>query len=748
MTIRIDNICGRPVIKINDEILSPMMVTIISDFSNIHNFNRDYYINLYNSGIKIFFLMCDNAWFYKEAEENLKIVLEQVYEAIPEAYFIIRIGLHPPIDWCEKNPDECFTYNNQKPPIWFPLETHSVEYPMLYSLASEKWREDAKVELEKTINYISQSKYAERIIGYFLAAGGTSEWYYQHNLESNNQYGDFSEAFKKSFSKFLSVKYKDDNEIKAFWKDENASINNPKIYGLEERFFVKKFDDQFWYDDERPPIQEEISCLDKNIGSFLNIDNFKGVFDFYQAWHKAVADSQLYFAKFIKNKFSNNILVGSFYGSLGCTDYFSSGTASSTLEILNSGYVDFLASPGVYVNRQPGGFSGQRELVDSFRLRNMIHISEEDTRTYLDGNYYQCLFDCYDIHDSINILKRDFGRTLSNETYAWWFDQIYGGGRYKHQEIYKLFSIQQEIIKKAFKSGSKKNSEIAYIYDEESLHTISNLSTKDIVERFRNYEAEYVGAPADYYFHNDLKNSNMPDYKMYVFFNTFYLTSEERKVIKNKLKKNNATAIWIYASGIINPDKNNQFDVENIEDLIEIKIEQKNTIIFPKFRFKENNVFNLNQDAIYGLSNKPVNSNILIGLQDRYSLLSPVFYSADQKSKNVAFYLQNKLPAISIKECNGFTSIFYGAKQITSDIVRQFAKFAGCHIYSETDDCIYISDEFITIHAKSTGQKNIRLKGLFNVKEIYTDKFFGKKTDFIEFNMKLGETYTFNLERC
>ena len=51
-------------------------------------------------------------------------------------------------------------------------------------------------------------------------------------------------------------------------------------------------------------------------------------------------------------------------------DFIGGGTAGGVLKILDSGVVDFLAAPGNYDCRQPGGYIAQREMQDSFRIRD------------------------------------------------------------------------------------------------------------------------------------------------------------------------------------------------------------------------------------------------------------------------------------------------------------------------------------------------------------------------------------------
>ena len=51
--------------------------------------------------------------------------------------------------------------------------------------------------------------------------------------------------------------------------------------------------------------------------------------------------------------------------------------------------------------------------------------------------------------------------------------------------------------------------------------------------------------------HDDLARPDMPEYKLYIFLNTLYLTSAERSVIKKRVQGDNKVAVWIYAPGVL-----------------------------------------------------------------------------------------------------------------------------------------------------------------------------------------------------
>ena len=136
----------------------PMAMTV--------RFNKpDYIHDLGQSGMKVFFLMTNTEWLRpgkdyvdengeKQHEpsgmeafiHNAEVLLKEV----PDAYIIVRIGLHPPVDWMEENPDELITYQDgSHEPSILMSEVHKDDVPGMYVFASEKWQHDAREALKE-----------------------------------------------------------------------------------------------------------------------------------------------------------------------------------------------------------------------------------------------------------------------------------------------------------------------------------------------------------------------------------------------------------------------------------------------------------------------------------------------------------------------------------------------------------------------------------------------------------------------
>ena len=130
-------------------------------------------------------------------------------------------------------------------------------------------------------------------------------------------------------------------------------------------------------------------------------------------------------------------------------------------------------------------------------------------------------------------------------------------------------------------------------------------------------------------------------------------------------------------------------------------------------------------------------------LYDTY--MYPTVYSVDEGAENLAYFLTTGIPAVTVKECDGFISVLHGSKYLKSDEVRQIARFAGCHIYSESDDTLYANSNFIVHHAAGSGKKKIQFKKKCSPYEVYEQRFYAKDVSEIEFDSYLGETKTFKL---
>ena len=754
---KIESHNGRPAIMVDGVAYPPSFMTVRTRDNGGKDvvFDSEYFKKLGEAGIKVYFFHCNTLWIQPNSLELFDKEARALLEVVPDAYIIPRIGLHPTAEWLLSNPDECIKYSDgYQPSMRLYTESYEADMPMIYSLSSQKWREAATAALIELWQEIMKLPYYDRIIGCFPAAGKTSEWMYPCPVidTENKRTLGHSEAFKREFSEFLRITYGSDEGLRAAWRRDDVSIDNPKIPSYDELYFAKICD----FDAARPkslrsycPVPKAF-CNGTHIGSFTDLDNYPHVFDFIRAWHFGTARSQIHFAKAFKSIAPDRI-IGMCYGSQGCDDQIMSSRNGATRLILDSPYYDFMLNPSVYENRQPGGAVAQRIVEDSFALHNKIYISQEDTRTCAENRMFKNQYSVYDMTDTENALKREYGKNVCTDLASWWFDQLLGGGRYKYNEVFNLFKRQQQIGVEAYSLDRTKTNEIAFIFDEESMQAASRQTTYELVEMLRNYELPYIGTGYDQYYHDDMANPDMPPHKLYVFVNTLLLTEEERRAIKERLKRERATALWLYAPGFIDPTAEKKMSAENIGDIVGFDIEMENDCFDANFRWSgENHKISegLDKRELFGNMNKKRTFGSLLPFDHSYwdSYLYPLFYPKDESVVNLAYFASTGYPAVSVKELDGYTSIFYGAKHIDSRTLRAIAKFAGVHIYSETDDTIYVGRNYITFHAAKAGKKHIKLPAKSTVTEVYENKVYAVNAEEFSFDAYFGETKMFRIE--
>lgn len=761
----IQNCNGEPAIVIDGVAYPPMGMTT-------HIQKPDYLRSLGEAGVKVFFLPAVTRWFSPEKRwkdengaehvepsgiEQFKRDAEMLLDAVPDAYVFLRLYLNPPPEWVESHPDELMRYSDgsTKPAI---LASNDKLYtlPGMYSLCSEAWRRDGDKALGEFFDEIDSLPYADRIVGFFLGAAGTNEWYPINPLTDYEKgvYADFSPAFRKSYGEFLREKYGTEEALRRAWKKPDAAFENPVIPDLSERLYThvddRILDAMLHYESAPRMIGKKIELNpehEANLGVFLNAENFQHVADFYNAWHHGTADTIVHFAKTVRKRYDGK-LVGAFYGAYGCTDFFDFSTAEATLSIMDSGAVDFLAAPGVYNNREPGGYVAQREMNDSFRLRNQIYIAEEDSRTHREDDFYRDAMGLYTVKDSITTLKRDFARNLCEETYAWWLDQHEGGGRYMDGDIYRLFRRQNEIGRFAYSLDRTKENDIALIYDQESVHYVSQNTSTLMLDYYRTSDLGRIGAPVDYYFHNDMANPRMRDYKMYLMINVFCLTDAEREAIRRKAAKNGATVVWLYAPGFIDPGREPRMSNRYIEELTGIRVGRIDATRSPRFRVAEEEHPALryaDRDRRYGWIDRDVHSNVWLGTVLTPPYTNPAFYVDDEDAEVLGRYCIDGKAALALKKTGGFTSIYCAPQILRSELLASFAEYSGCHLYTHTDDCVYANRNFVCIHASFTGKRTLYFPKPCSPYEVYERRYYGRDTDRVELDMRLGDTLMFSL---
>ena len=704
---------GLPAVHINDHPVYFMMMMpspYVKD-EDIVKSSRDFAaadINLYSDIASTMPSFACKDWWLDEKSYDFTIVdrrLQSFIDANPNALVILRIKLDPPGWWMDRYPDDHSQYLKDGK----PLSSGGV------SMASVRWENAYEHMLRHMIRHIEGGANADHIIGYLPAGGISGEWYwYGHRLG----FVDYSPAARERFRKWLKEKYVSDLALQTAWKRKDVTISSAMFPDSLTR---RK--------------SEYLSFRDpRQAAEYLDARQF--LID--MTTHNVIKSCAI-----VKEETGGNKLAGVFYGysllRAGLSrvtrknqwgDLANNGQ-SDLYRVLSSPVIDFITTPPSYGKRRggdPGNLIGGA-FIYSMHLHNKFFIDEEDIRTHLFEDK-SLPYRTSTLDETISVLHRASGWSLTKGNGIWWF--LLAGNHLFHQEdIMQTVKELKKIGDKSLQYDKTSVSEVAFFADEVSLNYLADDDHPVVVSSMWNqYErAVHMGTPFDFYILQDIAVPNLPDYKVYVFLNTYYTTPELRKIIAEKVRKNNAVAVWIYAPGFVT---NEGLSEEAMRELtgITIKHEVKREKSALKF-------MNTNHPITAAVKKSPSFNE-----QELDILMGPRFW-ADDESVIILGESEGR-PALVVKEEKNWRSV-YSAFPLTKELLQGICDYAGVHVYNRDFDVFFANRSYMMVHAVSDGLKEINLPANYRVTELITGKKYGR-TKNIKITLSKMDTRIFHLE--
>jgi hypothetical protein len=637
------------------------------------------------------FLSPENKYDFKKIDKELNGILAND----PDAYFVPRISIRVPTWWKNKYPDELMRLRR----TYGPAEKYKYG-----AFSSKIWLEEVSEFLRQYIRHLNKQEYGKRVLGLTLMAGGGGEWVYSFEP----YFFDYSKPQLFAYRDWLKKQYVTLDALRREWKKPLAEFENIEIPSPAEK--MKAFDFEF-----RQPLEAKSIC------------------DYMKFHSIAVTRMIEQLAKVVKEETDNKKLVFVFYGYL-----FASYRSPKFLECGHMNYENFLKSPFVdcvgslhaYEWRQPGGVTISVAPLDSPALYNKMPFSEDDPRTHLSSAnaLHKQEGRAVNMFQTLNIIKRDFAYLLSKNAGFWYMD--WGNGWFNDDKIMDLLGKIKNITKISLSKDRRKNNQIAVIVSENSYNYLRNSDNllNDLVARQVFTKLPHIGAPFGTYHLGAL--DKMPDHELYIFLNAFKLSDKDKKAIDAKIKKKGKTALWLYAPGYVT-DKG--LSLKAIEELTGIKL---NKI-----------------DAALNLQAKTINASFgkvrfKNGIEwgNLKKKLGPVFYCSDPNVVSLAAYGNasgEKLAgknALVAKKMDNWRSIWCGVPNIPADLLKEIARSAGVHIYSESDDYLVANRYMVSLHAKEGGEKTIYLPRKMKVTDVFSGKIIAANADKFKVRMEKAET--------
>jgi hypothetical protein len=658
------------------------------------------------AGISIFNIYVRFEWTGPEEYNFAKLDarLETFLKLEPKAQFIGRVLLTPGAWYCKAYPDDITMRDDGSPAGMFRAPCHP-------SLASEKYRELSHKAMIALLNHL-ESKYGDNFVGYQAGNGFGGEWLMFNSFweprpgeAPPTKFGveDYSPVARAGFRVWLQKKYGTVEALRRGWGDPKVS-----------------------FETATPP--NEVERYTSTHGIFFDPGISQRVPDYFSYFNDMTADALLDNCRWLKEITNRKKIVGAFYGYLWCNFPNLSVVHTGHLgmaRVFTSPDVDFIASPYTYDNKQIGGPNTSQTLPEAANLHGKLYFNEVDTETHLKQRQWRwgdALNNPKNWEETKALLIRDYAYAMTKGFGMWWTDLH--GGTFHDDQIIKLFGDLKKIDDGYLEADKRSNADIAVVMDEESFKYCGDGEPlwNALLTAQKQWEFGMIGAPWDAHLIMDMGNPRLRDYKLYIFLNTFRVTPQQREAIHARLKRNGATALWVYAPGYIG----DKLSVENMRALTGICLAENNTAGELRVEISSYNhpyTKSLPKGTVYGTD---VNVANIIRWYDHQIYLkdprdpslkrdlpgfriNPRFYSDDPDAVVLGTLAGLSKPGLVVKKQVGWTSVYSSAPILPAALLRNMVRAVGGHIYSDANDIVSANRNTLSIYAPGGGTRTVRL---------------------------------------
>ncbi|WP_288513386.1 hypothetical protein [uncultured Victivallis sp.] len=432
-------------------------------------------------------------WFDTYDFEPVKRQFDDLLSANPNAEFLVMLDLNSPL-WLTR---QLYAVNGDS----YANLSEAVSIP--------RWREATGTYCDALVDFLEEH-YGSRIRAYIPACGSTDEW---------------MDLCDGGAGKYKSERYR------AWCREKGLPV--PDDVPARSRRGRFGFENVL-----RDPATDAESIR------------------YWRFTSSLVCDTIREFADRVRKRCGREIEPGVFYGyilELG-GDWVKKGHLAYQ-ELLASGSIDFLISPGTYEHRKIGDGGGFMVPMGTVRRfgRNYLHECDQRTHCFnpnlsravrLEFQHWQ------DEAEDIAGMRREMALSLIHHTSLWWFDMW--GGYYQSPAVFDNLARMKELWDRYSGDDSPGRAEIALVVDPDGAALVNDEAAgADRFHRDLCHLLNRVGAPFEAVSFDDLLEPGAAEkYKFLVFASIFELSEERLRRYREWIAGGGRTILWLYAAGI------------------------------------------------------------------------------------------------------------------------------------------------------------------------------------------------------
>lgn len=653
-------------------------------------------------------------WDFSALDQQVATLLQ----AEPDAMLLPHLYVAAPVWWLDANPQAKMVLSDgstDSTVFQGPSQPGMVAGRPFGSLASTEWRQAMTTALQSVVHHIESSSYRDRIFGYVLSGLATEEWY--HWGVHTPQMGDYSAAALSAFQAWLQARYQSEAALRSAWSDPAVTFATVQIPSA-----VARIGDQ--------------------TRMFRDAATEMPVIDWYSFYNDIIPETIDVLATALKGFTGGSRTVGAWYcymfEFMGEQEYGHMGLH----RLLQSKALDFLIVTGSYYNRQLGsGADYIRGPAGSVRLHGKAWYNDNDFATYLfpqirarvGGGAYSPA-SSYAVTDSagqtLSLMRRVTGFCLA-EGFQYGINDLYGGA-YAQPELEAGVHSQVQVLDAAAQEDLRRNSEILLVVDERSAmyasyaNAMMGQALNEVRARLTN-----VGAPFDAVLLDDLSLIPPSQYKLFIVLNAYHMSAAQRSLVAHVCARQGQTVLWVYAPGLFEGPTRS---VQAMSAVTGIGLVDSGTSGAPAVELTPTS----HALGTALLATGTTRAGMPSAYGDVFAVSDP---QAQVLGVTAVSTATSPVPTLAVKpQPGGWTAIYSGVSVLPAEWYRAIARFAGAHIYLDSNDTLYANGRYVTISANGAGPRQLLLPHTSSVRNAFTGQLLTGRANHMDLNLQDKET--------
>lgn len=615
-------------------------------------------------------------------------------ETDPEALILWRIAFAPAGKWQAEYPEAVIRFADG-----------SIGGP---SVCADRWWQRAKELLIELVQIVEQEDEGGVTLGYHLDYG---EWF----LPESGGY-DTSEAALQAFREWLRRQYKGDTVVlRACWFNGEVSFSTATL----------------------PPFQP--AAPTGRVSHFYHPRREGRWIDYHRFLSDITARRIIGLAQAVKEASHGRPLVGAPYGYVLEWKHPYAGHFALS-QLLSADSIDFLSAPISYASRLPGELGALPVPVDSLNLHHKLFLAEEDYRTPYgkvtrltdpstghhlgsaqaeatpDDDYNPPLHTAPAVQQ---VHLRSLAQSLAFAHGEMWMD-LWGEGWLAHPDAWQVARQAQNLW--ALRERIPQTPpEVAIVVDPESTRYVRTGSP--LIEQMVVQAREAVlrsGASVGFYLLEDIIRRDFPPSRIVIFLNAWRMSRLAHDAIRKRLQRDGRVLIWLYASTLFHGHRD---ALANARETLGVAIARQ-----PWASLQGTQIVNKAHPLARFLGVDK------LGAPEPWE---PSFYAIAEECDTIGEYIDTGLPSLVVCDHRTWKTVFLGERRLTPELVRALVRWAGGHIWLDTNDVVHARYPWLHIHARQSGVRTLQFPMPLSVYDAAENELVAEGT--MEYTLYLQE---------